>query len=127
MMSRPELQKRLGSNEIGAVIETVVEAPQDDSGMTRLHFGNHTLMVPPIDVQHGGWSGSASPPAMWPLLWSHRSVPVSKMSLPAAFKKYCIGRRVDRCPPGHRLSLWARITRQSFLDLEIKPGSRFTH
>jgi len=123
LMSRPELQKRLGSDEIGAVIETVVEAPQDDSGMTRLHFGNHTLMVPPIDVQYGG---------VVRVRIAARHVAIAlEPPVGTSFQNVFAGRVQEVLYRGGALidvrldigcPLWARITRQSFLDLEIKPG-----
>ena len=125
LLSQPELQKRLGSDEIGAVIETVVDAPQDASGLTRLQFGDRTMIVPPLAAQRGD---------VVRVRIAARHVAIAlKPPVATSFLNVFTGRvqeilyrggalidlRIDiGCP------LWARITRQSFLDLEIKPGQQ---
>ena len=123
LLSRPDLQKRLGSEEIGTVIETMVDVPQDASGLTRLRFGHRIMVVPPLAVQKGTVVRVR-------IAARHVAIalaPPTKISFQNVFPGrvqeilYHGGALIDvridiGCP------LWARITRQSFLDLEIKPG-----
>ena len=123
LLSRPELQGRLGSEDIGAVIETVVDDAIDGSGLTRLRFGERLLNVPAIDVPHGT-------PVRVRIAARHVAI---ALEAPAntSFQNVFSGRidavldkgdifvdiRLDiGCP------LWARITRRSFASLGLKQG-----
>ena len=123
LLSRPELQRRLGSEEIGAVIGTVVEAPEDGSGLTRLRFGNRILKVPPLAAPRGT-------PVRVRIAARHVAIALEP-PVNTSFQNVFAGRideildtglafidvRMDiGCP------LWARITRQSFQDLQLKVG-----
>jgi molybdate transport system ATP-binding protein len=123
LLSRPELQKRLGSEEIGAVIETVVEDPEDASGLTRLRFGDRIMKVSPLAAPRGA-------PVRVRIAARHVAIALEP-PVGTSFQNVFAG-RIDEiqdnglsfidlhltigCP------LWARITRQSLLDLDLKSG-----
>ncbi len=123
LLSRPELQKRLGTEEIGAVIETVVEEAQDESGLTCLRFGDHVLTVPPLQVARGT-------PVRVRIAARHVAIALEAPE-GTSFQNVIAGRIDEIVDTGLafidvRLDignpLWARITRKSFLKLKIKPG-----
>ena len=53
LLSRPELQTHLGTEDYGSVISAVVDEPLDASGLTRLRFGGNWLKVPPMPAGRG--------------------------------------------------------------------------
>jgi molybdate transport system ATP-binding protein len=121
LLSQPELQKRLGAEEIGAVIETVVEEAQDASGLTRLRFGDRIMIVPPLAFTRGESvrvrvaARHVAIALAPPVGTSFQNVFAGHVDEIADHGSSFIDVRLDiGCP------LWARITRPSFLDLELK-------
>lgn len=123
LMARPELQTHLGREDYGSVISTVVDAPRDASGLTRLRFHDHLLKVPPIAAER-------SAPVRVRI--AARNVAVALQAPSATSFQNILPGRVDQIiDHGEsfvdlRLDvgcfLWARITRPSFLDLHLKTG-----
>ncbi len=123
LLSRSDLQTCFGRDESGAVISTVVENPQDAYGLTLLRFGGQILKVRRIRAARGA-SVRVRIPA--------RQVAIALESPGrTSFQNIFNGRICeivdsDTAFVDVRLdigcSLWARITRQSCLDLNLKPG-----
>jgi molybdate transport system ATP-binding protein len=105
------------------VIETVVEDAQDASGLTRLRFGNRILTVPPLEASRGtpvrvriaarhvAIALEAPQGTSFQNVFAGRVDEILDTGLPFIDVRLDIG-----CP------LWARITRKSFLELDIKSG-----
>ncbi len=121
LMSRPDLQSCFGREESGSVIATIVDEPEDGSGLTRLRFGRHTLKVQRIQAPRDA---------------------VVRVRIPARHVAVCL-QRPERTSfqnifPGRVLEildkggpyvdvhldvgcpLWARISRQSCMSLDLK-------
>jgi molybdate transport system ATP-binding protein len=112
LLSRPELQKRL-----------VVEEPEDDSGLTRLRFGDRILKVTPLVAPHGA-------PVRVRIAARHVAIAL-KPPAGTSFQNVFAGRIDEILDTGSsfidvRLDigrpLWARITRKSCLDLKLTSG-----
>ncbi|MCF8095954.1 MAG: TOBE domain-containing protein, partial [Desulfobacteraceae bacterium] len=106
-----------------SVISTVVDEPLDASGLTRLRFDNHLLKVPPMPAGRGTPIRVRIPA---------RNVAVAlRAPRGSSFQNIFPGKVNQIIDHGEsyvdlRLDisrfLWARITRQSFLDLNLKTG-----
>lgn len=123
LLSKPELQAHLGKEDYGSVISTVVDEPLDASGLTRLRFGDQLLKVSPISAQRGN-------PIRVRISARHVAVALQAPSVtslqnifPAKVDQIVDHGEsfVDLCLDIGCL-LWARITRQSYLDLNLKTG-----
>ena len=123
LLSRPELQQRLGGEEIGAVIETVVEEARDASGLTRLRFADRILKVPPREAPRGT-------PVRVRIAARHVAIALEPPK-GTSFQNVLAGRVDEILDTGQpfvdvRLDigcpLWTRITRSSFVELDIKQG-----
>ena len=123
LLSRSDLQSYFGPAESGSVISTVVDEPEDPFGLTRLRFGGHILKVQRIEAARGK-SVRVRIPAR------HVAIalePPRRTSFQNIFPGE-IREIVDHGAPfvDVRLdigrSLWARITRQSLLDLNLTSG-----
>lgn len=123
LLSRSDLQSHLGRSETESVISTVVDAPEDAFGLTRLRFGDRILKVLHIQAAKGD-SVRVRIPA--------RQVAIA-LTPPGqtSFQNVFPGKIREICDHGDpfvdvRLdigrSLWARITRQSLSELNLKPG-----
>jgi molybdate transport system ATP-binding protein len=122
LLSRPDLQTRFGRGDSGAVIATVVENPADASGLTCLHFGSNILKVLPIRAARGDRVRVRIPARHVAIALQ----PPEKTSFQNVFPGRVREIRdhgdafVDICLDVG-CSLWARITRQSIVDLNLKP------
>jgi molybdate transport system ATP-binding protein len=123
LLSKPELQAHLGKEDHGSVISTVVDEPLDASGLTRLRFGDNVLKVAPVQAGRGA-------PIRVRISARHVAVALQAPSV-TSFQNIFPGQVdqivdhgesfVDLCLDIGCL-LWARITRQSYLDLNLKTG-----
>ena len=123
LLTRPELQNYLREEDYGSVIATVVDDPLDAFGLTRLRFGNCILKVPPL-------SGERGAPVRVRIAARHVAVALQE-PVATSFRNIFPG-RVDQIVDRNetfvdvRLDigrlLWARITRQSFMALNLQPG-----
>ncbi|WP_319407891.1 molybdenum ABC transporter ATP-binding protein [uncultured Desulfosarcina sp.] len=123
LLSRPDLQGRLGSEETGAVIATVVDEPTDASGLTALRFGDHILKVAPVTAPRGTpvrvriparhVAVALEPPARS----SFQNVFAGRVDAILGAGEAFVDVRLDIGAP-----LWARITRHSFRQLDLKSG-----
>ncbi len=123
LLSRPELQTYLGREDFGSVISTMVDEPLDASGLTSLRFGDQFLKVPPIPTGRGV-------PVRVRVSARHVAVALEPPEL-SSFQNIFPG-KVDRIIDHGdsfvdvRLDigslLWARITRKSVCDLDLKKG-----
>jgi molybdate transport system ATP-binding protein len=121
LMSRPELQSRFGREESGSIISTIVDEPEDAAGLTRLRFGRHILKVQRIPVSRNSVVRVRIPA---------RHVAISLESPGhTSFQNIIPGRVRQILDEGAAFvdvhldagcSLWARITRQSCLALDLK-------
>lgn len=126
LLSRPEMQRHLGSEEGGAVIETEVDDPLDGFGLTHLRFGDRTLKVAAIAAPRGT-------PVRVRI--AARNVAVA-LEAPrrSSFQNVFEGRIDHLLDTGNAFvdvgldignsSLWARITRHASQELDLKPGQR---
>ena len=53
LLSRPDLQEHVAKDEHGTVISAIVDEPLDRTGLTKLRFGKHFLIVPPVESPKG--------------------------------------------------------------------------
>jgi len=123
LLSRSDLQQHFGRSDSGAVISTVVEIPCDEFGLTHLRFADRILKVIHIPAARGDIMRVRIPA---------RHVAIAlKSPARTSFQNIYPGQIleiVDRDVPfvDVRLdvgtSLWARITRQSLQDLDLKIG-----
>ncbi len=123
LLSRRDLQSHFGRAESGAVLSTVVDTPEDDFGLTRLRLGGHMLTVQRIKAARGQCvrvriparhvAISLEPPAhtSFQNIFPGHIRAIQDHGLPFVDVQLDIG-----CP------LWARITRQSCLELNLKNG-----
>lgn len=123
LLSRSDLRPHFGPAESESVISTVVDDPEDAFGLTRLRFGDRILKVLRIEAAKGE-------PVRVRISSRHVAIalaPPGRTSFlnifPGEIREivYDGGPSVDvRLDIGR--SLWARITRQSLLELNLKPG-----
>ncbi|MBI4776199.1 MAG: molybdenum ABC transporter ATP-binding protein [Deltaproteobacteria bacterium] len=123
LLSRSDLQSRFGWGESGSVISTVVDDPEDPSGLTRLRFGGHILKAPRMDAARGE-SVRVRIPARHVAIALESPVRTSFQNIfPGEIREIAdqgapfVDVRLDIGRP-----LWSRITRQSFLDLNLRSG-----
>lgn len=123
LLARPELQTRFGREDSGAVISTVVDEPEDAYGLTRLRFGDHILKVLRFEAVRGQ-SVRVRIPAR------HVAIALEPPGR-ASFQNIISGEICEIVDHGApfvdvRLdigcALWARITRQSLQELDLKTG-----
>jgi len=125
LLSRSELRTYFSGDGVGSVIQTTVEEPKDRFGLTRLRFGDRLLWVAPV---------SASKGAGVRVRISARHVAIA-LTLPekTSFQNVFFGPieqvvDLDAVFVDIRLdigcSLWARITRKSYQELDLRPGKR---
>lgn len=123
LLSRSDLQAIFGQAESGAVISTVVENPVDDFGLTHLRFGDHVIKVQRLEISRGQ-SVRVRIPAR------HVAIalePPRHTSFQNVFRGE-VREILAHCDPFVDVrmdigcSLWGRITRQSCLELNLKPG-----
>jgi molybdate transport system ATP-binding protein len=123
LLSRSDLQPHLGRAESESVISTVVEEPEDAFGLTHLRFGDRILKVLSIDAEKGE-------PVRVRISSRHVAIalePPSRTSFLNIFPGE-IREMVDLGGPVLDVrveigrSLWARITRKSLLELNLKTG-----
>jgi molybdate transport system ATP-binding protein len=123
LLARPEMQTRFGREESGAVIPTVVEEPEDAFGLTWLRFGDHILKVLRLQALRGEPMRVRIPARQVAIALEPPSRTSFQNILPAEIREI-----VDQEAPfvDVRLdlgtSLWARITRHSFQELNLKVG-----
>lgn len=123
LLSRSDLQPYFGGSESGSVISTVVDTPEDAFGLTHLRFDDKILKVGSIKAAKGE-SVRVRIPARHvaialapPVRTSFQNIfpgeirEIVEHEYPFVDIRLDIGR-----------SLWSRITRQTFLDLCLKPG-----
>ncbi len=123
LFSRPDLQAHFGPDESGAVISTVVDTPEDGFGLTCLRFGDQTLKVRRIEAARGT-------PVRVRIPARHVAIALTPPGQ-TSFQNIFAGQVLDIVDSGAgfvdvRLDvgafLWARITRQSVSDLQLRPG-----
>ncbi|BBO93413.1 molybdenum ABC transporter ATP-binding protein [Desulfosarcina ovata] len=123
LLARPDLHSRLGPDDSGSVISTTVEVPQDASGLTHLGFGDCILKVAPIEASAGtpvrvrvparNVAIALAPPGQT----SFQNVFAGKVDEILDNQTFFVDVRLNIGAP-----LWARITRQSFQELDLKTG-----
>lgn len=123
LLSRSDLQPYFGRNDSGAVISTVVETPCDSFGLTHLKFGNQILKVMHISAGKGE-SMRVRIPARHvaiameaPVRTSFQNIFPGKILEIVDHDQPFVDVRLDA-----GATLWARITRQSFLELSLEIG-----
>ncbi|VBB44548.1 molybdate transporter subunit; ATP-binding component of ABC superfamily [uncultured Desulfatiglans sp.] len=123
LLSRPELQPHLGTEDYGSVISAVVDEPLDASGLTRLRFGGHWLKVPPMPAGRGDQvrvrisARHVAVALRAPEQSSFQNIFPGKLDQIFDRGEPFVDLRLDiGCP------LLARISRKSFSDLNLKPG-----
>jgi molybdate transport system ATP-binding protein len=123
LLSRSDLQPHFGDSENGSVISTVVDTPEDALGLTHLKFDDKILKVVCIKAMKGE-SVRVRIPARNvaialepPIRTSFQNIFAGKIREIVEYDTPSVDIRVDI-----GRSLWARITRQAFLDLDLKPG-----
>ena len=123
LLSRSDLQPHFGRAESESVISTVVDDPADAFGLTRLRFGDRILKVLRIEAAEGE-------PVRVRISARHVAIalePPGRTSFLNIFPGE-IREILDDDEPFVDVrmdigrSLWARITRQSLLELNLKPG-----
>ena len=123
LLLRSDLHAYFGRDESGSVISTTVDNPEDSFGLAHLRFGDKILKVQGIQAAPGTV-------ARVRIQASHVAIalePPSRTSLQNIFPgKICEILDTGSHFVDVRLDigciLWARITRQSFLCLDLKPG-----
>jgi molybdate transport system ATP-binding protein len=122
LLSRPDLQTRFGSEDSGAIIVTVVEDPADADGLTHLRFGSNILKIAPIRAARGDRVRVRIPARYVAIALQ----PPDQTSFQNVFP----GRVREIRDHGDAFAdvrldigclLWARITRKSIVDLDLKP------
>ena len=123
LLSRSDLRPYFGPAESESIIPTLVDDPEDAYGLTCLRFGDRILKVLPIDAARGE-------PVRVRISARHVAIALE----PPAHTSFLnifpgeIREIVDHGGPFVEVrtdigrSLWARITRQSLLELNLKPG-----
>jgi len=123
LLARAELQTFFGAAESGAVLATTVSEPQDDSGLTHLCFGNHTLKIPRIPFNRGDAV--------------RVRIPARHVAIALEAPRHTSFQNIYACKVCEIIDngttfvdirldvgavLWARITRLSMKELELTPG-----
>ncbi len=123
LLSRPDLQPYFGHSDTGAVLSTVVETPCDTHGLTHLRFGDKILKVMHIPAAKGD-PMRVRIPARYvaialeaPARTSFQNIFPGKILEIVDHDQPFVDVRLDI-----GTSLWARITRQSLMDLDLKIG-----
>jgi molybdate transport system ATP-binding protein len=123
LLSRPDLQDHFRSDESGAVLSTVVDTPENAFGLTRLRVGSQILTMQRIQAAPGE-------PVRVRIPARHVAIslePPSRTSFQNVFTGH-ISAILDHGAPFVDVQLdigcplWARITRQSCLDLNLTTG-----
>jgi len=123
ILSRSDLQTDFVKSESGSIISTVVDDPQDATGLTHLRFNGHVLKVLRIAAVKGE-SVRVRIPAR------HVAIALEPPDR-TSFQNIFPGKILEIVDHGVALAdirldigcpLWARITRQSIRDLHLKAG-----
>jgi molybdate transport system ATP-binding protein len=123
LLSRSDLQPHFGRTETESVISTVVDDPQDAFGLTRLRFGDRILKVLRIEAAKGEPVRVRIPARHVAIALEPPGQTSFQNIFPGEIREILDhgGPFVDvRLNIGR--SLWARITRQSLLELNLRPG-----
>ncbi len=123
LLSRPDLHVHFGRDESETVISSVVDEPADRFGLTRLRFGGCILKVLPMNAARGEpvrvrvparhVAVALEPPART----SFQNIFPGKIREIVDHGNPFVDVHIDIGRP-----LWARITRQSLFELNLKPG-----
>jgi molybdate transport system ATP-binding protein len=122
LLSSPDLQLHFGREDSGAVIATEVEDPVDAAGLTRLRFGSNILKVLPVKAARGDKVRVRIPAR-------HVAIALQPPDR-TSFQNVFPGRVREILEHGDALvdihldigcSLWARITRNSLVELDLEP------
>lgn len=123
LLSCSDLQQDFGRSDSGSVLSTVVEIPCDALGLTHLRFGDRILKVMHIPAIKGE-PMRVRIPARYvaialeaPARTSFQNIFSGKILEIVDHAASFVDVRLDV-----GASLWARITRQSFMDLDLKIG-----
>jgi len=123
LLSRSDLQRHFGDSENGSVLSTVVDTAEDAFGLTHLRFGDKVLKVVCIKSVKGE-SVRVRIPARHvaialepPVRTSFQNIFPGEIREIVEYDTPFVDIRLDI-----GRSLWARITRQTFLDLNLKSG-----
>ncbi|AOY57162.1 molybdenum ABC transporter ATP-binding protein [Desulfococcus multivorans] len=123
LLSRSDLQSHLGRSETESVISAVVDEPEDAFGLTRLRFGGHTLKVQQFQAARGESVRVRIPARQVAVALSPPRRTSFQNVFPGEIREIWdhgapfVDVRLDIGRP-----LWARITRQSLSELNLKPG-----
>lgn len=120
---RSDLQTHIGAAESGAVLSTVVDHPEDEFGLTHLRFGDRILKVPRIAAALGESVRVRIPARHVAIALTPPGRTSFQNIFPGEIREILDDSAsfVDvRLDIGS--TLWARITRQSLQELELKPG-----
>jgi molybdate transport system ATP-binding protein len=123
LLSRADLQPHFGRTETESLISTVVDDPQDAFGLTRLRFGDRILKVLRIEAAKGEPVRVRIPARHVAIALQPPGRTSFQNIFPGEIREILDhgGAFVDvRLNIGR--SLWARITRQSLLELNLRPG-----
>ena len=124
LLSRQELQQYMGgADEHGSVLATVVENPLDAAGLTLLRFGDRILKVAPVNMPRGtairvriaSWNVGIALEA--PKSTSFQNIFPGRIETIVDDGKFFVDLRLDVGKP-----LWARVTRESYRDLNLTEG-----
>lgn len=125
LLSRSDLQHHFGDSENGSVLSTAVDIPEDDFGLTHLRFGDNILKVGGIKAVKGELVRVRIPARHVaialepPVRTSFQNIFPGEIQEIVEHDSPFVAIRLDI-----GRSLWARITRQTFLDLNLKTGRR---
>lgn len=123
LLARSDLQTFFGRTEIGTVISTVAENPKDSFGLAHLRFGGRILKVQGIQAAPGALVRVRIPA-------SHVAIAL-KAPEQTSLQNIFPGTICEILDQGAHFvevrldigcALWARITRQSCVNLDLKPG-----
>jgi molybdate transport system ATP-binding protein len=124
LLSRPELRSYFGRDSIGSVIQATIEEQKDNSGLTCLRFGSRRLKVAPIAAPRGASvrvriaARHVAIALMPPDKTSFQNVFSGPIDQIVDHGDYFVDIRLNIGYP-----LWARITRKSYRELDLKPGA----
>ena len=123
ILSRPDLQRYLSWDESGTIISAVVDIPKDDFDLTHLRFGNQILKVQNLSVSRGEAVRVRIPARNVAIALA----PPGRTSFQNIFPGQVeaiqdSGAAFMDIQLNIGCTLWARITRQSCLELGLKPG-----
>jgi molybdate transport system ATP-binding protein len=123
LLSRSDLQPYFGGSESGSVLSTVVDTPEDAFGLTHLRFGDKILKVGRIRAVKGEPVRVRIPSRYVaialesPLRTSFQNIFPGEICEIVEYDSPFVDIRIDI-----GRSLWARITRHTFMELDLKPG-----